>query len=74
MTMAAPPERANERVLARVAELNRVLRHVHSPDVRDTVEAAIADIERRYHVTSDSAVSRPVMRSDDQRPGTLAVE
>ena len=74
MTMTAPLERADERALERIAELKHVLEHVQSADLRDTVEAAIADIERRCDVASDPAVSRQVPRSDDQQLGGLAVE
>jgi hypothetical protein len=74
MTMAAPPERATERGLARVAELKHVLQHLQSADVRDTVEAAIAAIERRYGVASDPAISPVGTPSYDQQSGRLAVE
>ena len=73
MMMAAPRECAHERVLARVAELKQVLQHVQSADVRDTVVAAIADMERRNNVPSDPAASRPPTRADDQHRGRLAV-
>ena len=74
MTMTAQLERVNERVLERIAELKHVLQHVQSADLRHTVEAAIADIEGRCDVSSDPAVSRPVLRTDDRQSGGLAVE
>jgi hypothetical protein len=47
-----------EHAAARVAELRDVLRSTHSPDVRDAVEAAIADVEQQYNLGSHLAAQR----------------
>ena len=74
MTMTAPLEPANERVLARVGDLRQVLEHVRSPDVRDAVEAAIADIQRRYDLASDPAAPGPAQCADDPPSSRLTAE
>jgi hypothetical protein len=53
-----PSTGATERAAARVAELRAVLRAARSPDVQDAVQAAIADLEQRYKLGSDSASRR----------------
>jgi hypothetical protein len=48
MTTANSVRPTDERARARVGDLRQVLRHVRSRDVRDTIEAAIADVEARH--------------------------
>jgi hypothetical protein len=48
MTTANSVRPTDERARARVGDLRQVLRQVRSRDVRDTIEAAIADVEERH--------------------------
>jgi hypothetical protein len=52
MTTANSVRPTDERARARVGDLRQVLRHVRSRDVRDTIEAAIADVEARHDLMS----------------------
>lgn len=69
MTMVDSLRLADERALARVDELRQVQQHIRSDDVRETIEAAIGDVQLQHDLAGirsgwrSRTATRPSLRS-----------